>query len=275
MVDGTAAAREILVLEDDAVQVKLYTAVLERGGFKVRSHGNPKELLGELGGHKPPSLILSDINMPGGIDGLGFMQQILSDHHWCRIPVVMMTANPSRERIAFGQHLPIPPEGFVVKPIEPLALIQIVKAVLKRENPTYLLRSLQRDRLGTILSLQYEQASMDRSMVGAVKAIEECTEQLSVARKELQVVRRTASLLGKESEEVRAASEAQLEMLERDIKSFKTQTDAFESERRELISRRHETLLSHQSQIKALDERIRAVSAVVRMQSAGSKRDAA
>ncbi len=142
----------------------------------------------------------------------------------------------------------------------------MAKAVLAKEQPLFLLRSLQRRRLQMHLDLKAEQQTMDRSMSGALHAIEAATQQVAETRRELQVVQRTRSLLGKESEDTKNAVEEQVKRLEENLHDIKEQIDSYEAERRDVFARRHELVLNNQREMKALEERIRSVAEVVRLQ---------
>jgi len=260
---------QIFLLEDDPVQLRLCTQILERGGYEVVSSDNPTEALNMIDAITPPDLILSDIQMPG-MDGLVFMTHLLEHRRWCNVPVIMMTAQPTRDQLVVAQKVPVPPEAFLIKPVKPSEMIAQVKAVLAKEQPLYLLRSLQRRRLQLHLDLKAEQTTMDRSMSGAVHAIDAATTQVNEARKELQVLQRTRSLLGKESEDTRNAVEEQVKRLEDNLNDLKMQIDSYETERREVFARRHELVLTNQRELKALEERIKSVAEVVRLQSNNS-----
>lgn len=256
---------QVMLLEDDAVQLKLCTQILEKGGFEVTSCASASEVLMMIDALIPPDLILTDIQMPE-VDGLSFMQRMLENRRWCHIPIIVMTAQPTRDHLQVAQKVAVPPEAFLIKPIKPSELVTLVKAVLAKDQPLYLLRSLQRRRLQLHLDLRTEQATMDRSMAGALHAIEMANGSVAETRKELQVVQRTRSLLGKESEDAKNAVEDQIKRLETNLQDLKEQIDSYEAERREVFARRHELVLNHQREMKALDERIRSVAEVVRLQ---------
>jgi CheY-like chemotaxis protein len=66
-----------MVVEDDPAVAKLCTGYLEDMGFKVNSFSSTSAALEALRGNAPPSIILSDILLPGKMDGVEFA-------HHCR-----------------------------------------------------------------------------------------------------------------------------------------------------------------------------------------------
>jgi CheY-like chemotaxis protein len=84
------AAKEILVIDDNAQSRKLARIVLEREGYIVRSAGNSEEAL-KLLESSIPRLILMDLQLPG-IDGLTLTRQLKADARYRDIIIIALTA---------------------------------------------------------------------------------------------------------------------------------------------------------------------------------------
>jgi DNA-binding NtrC family response regulator len=83
-------ARQILLIEDEALFARAVSRRLERAGFCVASAGLLAEGL-QLAESLQPDLILLDLRLPDG-DGLGAMPQLSRNREGGPVPVVVLTA---------------------------------------------------------------------------------------------------------------------------------------------------------------------------------------
>lgn len=104
----------ILVVDDNAANVKLARFVLEKRGFEVRVATDAEEAQKEIAAN-PPRLILMDVQLPG-TDGLTLTRQLKADPRTKDIVIVAFTAfamESDREKaMAAGC------DGFFAKPID-------------------------------------------------------------------------------------------------------------------------------------------------------------
>jgi DNA-binding response OmpR family regulator len=70
-----------------------------------------------------PDIVISDVMMPGEMDGLGFCRQIKASAHPCY--VVMISGKGQQSDIDLGMHAGA--DLYKVKPISPAELISIVE----------------------------------------------------------------------------------------------------------------------------------------------------
>lgn len=119
----------ILVIEDNALNLKLVRAVLEHAGYDVGL-----ATTGELGvlaaASEPPDLVLLDLQLPG-IDGHETLRQLRETVLPAGVPVVAVTAlamAEDRERARVAGF-----DGYLEKPISPRALPGQVEDFLGRE----------------------------------------------------------------------------------------------------------------------------------------------
>lgn len=66
----------VLVVEDDPVLRWLMTEAVEHLGYDVTACANAEKALDALRGQVSLSLVITDVRMPGSIDGLGLAQII-------------------------------------------------------------------------------------------------------------------------------------------------------------------------------------------------------
>jgi two-component system, OmpR family, response regulator PhoP len=117
-------ARQILVIEDDALLRDAVDVILTQAGYLVNGVSNAEDGLALMSRWRA-DLVLLDIRLPGigGVEALGRLRR--SGH---AMPVLMMTADNSaatvREVMAAGG------DGYVLKPFDPQTLLKRVRAAL-------------------------------------------------------------------------------------------------------------------------------------------------
>jgi CheY-like chemotaxis protein len=122
-----ATKKTILIVEDDHDTQQLLSRLLEQQGYEVALAADGREALAYLQSGKPVSLILLDLMMPV-MDGWRFREEQLNDPALASIPVVVTTA-VSR---AYQREDTLKAAGYVPKPIEPKALLELVSESLSR-----------------------------------------------------------------------------------------------------------------------------------------------
>lgn len=118
-----------VVLVDD--QLGMRTAVeryLAERGFEVESHGGAAEALAALGAAPPPAAIVTDVLMPGGLDGLALLRAVRADARLCAVPVVLLTAKGlTPDRIAGYE---AGASAYVSKPFDPDELVAVLHSAV-------------------------------------------------------------------------------------------------------------------------------------------------
>ena len=118
----------VLVVEDNARNLKLVRDVLAHAGFEVLEAGDAETGL-ELARARVPDLVLMDVHLPG-IDGVEALARLRADATTAAIPVVALTAyamKEDRERFEAAGF-----DGYLEKPISVRELPGQVEAVLRR-----------------------------------------------------------------------------------------------------------------------------------------------
>jgi two-component system cell cycle response regulator len=81
----------ILVIDDNKVNLRLATLLLEKEGYTVDNAPDAEQALELLSQAAPPDLILTDIAMPG-MDGLALTRKLKADARFRSIPIIALTA---------------------------------------------------------------------------------------------------------------------------------------------------------------------------------------
>lgn len=123
----TDRAKVIMVVDDEAAVVAVIKVNLKLAGYKVMEAFDGQQALDHLQ-EQTPDLVLLDIAMPPGMDGVDVLRRMRNSDKTRHIPVVMLTAYGSTEARAEAEKLGC--YLFVDKPFEPAELVSIVGRVL-------------------------------------------------------------------------------------------------------------------------------------------------
>ncbi len=125
--------KRLLMIDDDPDFVEGIRSILEKADYEVDVAYNPKDGFEALL-KKPPDLLLLDIMMGRGAEGVMLARKIRKDPKLREIPVLIITG--IREQIAFlfpGEPVHprfVPVDELVEKPVEPKFLLDRVSALL-------------------------------------------------------------------------------------------------------------------------------------------------
>ena len=125
------AVHSILVVDDNEANLKLLRAVLSAEGYRVWAAGDAEEALSIIESAHP-NLILMDIQLPG-MSGLDLTRRLKSDPATCGISIVGISAYAMKSDEAKALNAGC--DGYITKPIDVLALPQIVAEHLGCETP--------------------------------------------------------------------------------------------------------------------------------------------
>ena len=121
--------KRIMLVEDDPdIQFITRLSLETRGGYEVRVCGSGADAV-QSARARAPDLILLDMMMPG-MDGIATMGALRELPGMAAIPVVFFTANAQRQvQQDLLRHGAL---GVIVKPIEPLALVEQIRTLWQR-----------------------------------------------------------------------------------------------------------------------------------------------
>jgi CheY-like chemotaxis protein len=121
----SATQRTILVVEDEFFIRMSAVATLEDAGFVVLEAKNSLEALDILSLHLEISVLMTDVRMPGLMDGLALVAQVKIDHPAIRSIVVSSNSSAAQARNAGAS-------GFVAKPYLANTIVQAVRDTVLR-----------------------------------------------------------------------------------------------------------------------------------------------
>lgn len=122
----------ILIVDDNATNLKLARVILAAVGFEIATAGDAGEALAQLD-MRSPDLVLMDVQLPG-MDGLELTRRIKGDPRHRQVLVVALTAyamkgDEERARAAGC-------DGYITKPIDPDTFADTVAAHLRARSVT-------------------------------------------------------------------------------------------------------------------------------------------
>jgi two-component system, cell cycle sensor histidine kinase and response regulator CckA len=118
---------EILVVEDSPTQAEVLKNILEQQqqGYRVSVARNGEEALATLS-RRVPTLVISDINMPG-MDGYELCRRIRADDKFKSIPVILLTSLSDPQDVLKG--LQCGADNFITKPYDEKQLLSRIQNI--------------------------------------------------------------------------------------------------------------------------------------------------
>ena len=131
---------KILIIDDDPDFNYVVQMVLEAHGFEVDTATTPEKGISKVLSTEP-DLVVLDVMMPTGYEGFDVAREIREEHNLTELPIIILTnVHNVREvpyRFAPDEYLPV--DVFLDKPVDPEALVDIIKEMLgeRREELEY------------------------------------------------------------------------------------------------------------------------------------------
>jgi two-component system phosphate regulon response regulator PhoB len=119
--------RKILIVDDQLEVRELVEVTLRSEDYQVLQAENGEKGI-EMAKAEKPDLIIMDIMMPGGMDGLEATRHIKNDHETKDCKVIMLTAKGQETDREKG--LEAGADDYFIKPFSPLELIRKVEEIL-------------------------------------------------------------------------------------------------------------------------------------------------
>ncbi|WP_374446899.1 diguanylate cyclase [Stella sp.] len=135
----------VLVVDDDAVIARAYSAALEGAGMVVETTCDPAEVPALIAAHFP-DLVLMDLQMPG-ISGIELAQVIRQSRRFLSLPIVFLSAEQDADRQLVARRFG--GDDFITKPVDFEWLIRLVR--LRAERARSLRSAMEHDSLTGLL----------------------------------------------------------------------------------------------------------------------------
>ena len=123
------AFQTILVVDDEPHIVEVVQDYLKQAGYRVLTARDGQTAL-TLARHEHPDLIILDLMLPGGPDGLDVCRRLRQDPGLADVPIIMLTARSEETDRLIG--LELGADDYITKPFSPREVVARVRAVLRR-----------------------------------------------------------------------------------------------------------------------------------------------
>jgi CheY-like chemotaxis protein len=123
MTEGILSAPVILIVEDDELQKLLVVDMVEEAGFVAIAACDADEAVAILESRADIVLLLTDINMPGSMDGLKLAHAVRS--RWPPIKIIVVSGR------GLASELPTDIR-FFAKPYQTNAMISEIRSLIAR-----------------------------------------------------------------------------------------------------------------------------------------------
>lgn len=142
--------KRILVVDDDPTMVRLINVNLKLNEYEVLEATSGERAL-EIISQEQLDLIVLDIMMPG-VDGWQVLKHIRSREETKELPVILVTAKTQDSDVIRGWELGA--DEYIIKPFNPLLLVEVIKMVLDRSYEERLdRRKKQKEKLEVLRNL--------------------------------------------------------------------------------------------------------------------------
>ncbi len=180
-VDDTAEKSiKVMVVDDTPQNLQLARFILQRESYMVMEANNAQEALGLIQDDKP-SLILSDIQMPG-MDGYEFCRRLKADPETQHIPFIFVTAF-SRSTKEAARGLQIGADDYITRPFAPEELLARIGANVRIHQAEEAAR-----RQATILARRNRELALLNQIQRAVTSSLNLDDVLDATIKQVQKV---------------------------------------------------------------------------------------
>jgi two-component system alkaline phosphatase synthesis response regulator PhoP len=123
------AYQTILVVDDEPQIIEVVQDYLKQASYRVLAARDGQTAL-TLARHERPDLVVLDLMLPGGMDGLEVCRRLRRDPVLADVPIIMLTARIAETDRLIG--LELGADDYVTKPFSPREVVARVRAVLRR-----------------------------------------------------------------------------------------------------------------------------------------------
>jgi two-component system cell cycle response regulator DivK len=127
----------ILIVEDNPLNMKLFSAMVASQGYGVLQAGDGLSGI-DLARQEQPDLIIMDVDLPG-ISGLEATRLLKGDPATCDIPIIITTAYQYDDEISASGC-----DGFMAKPITVAEFVALIDRLMNEDpQPRYVRRMIE------------------------------------------------------------------------------------------------------------------------------------
>ena len=135
------AGKCILVVEDNPLNMKLFSAMIGAQGYNVLQAADGAEGL-DVAQRRRPDLIIMDVNLPG-IDGIEATRLLKADPATRDIPIIITTAYEYDDEIRASGC-----DGYMSKPISVADFVELIDSLMAQAPEPRFVRRMIEEEVG-------------------------------------------------------------------------------------------------------------------------------
>jgi DNA-binding response OmpR family regulator len=126
--------KKVLLIDDDEDLLRSFQVILEYNGFQVVTATDGKIGFAKLK-EEHPDLVVLDVMMNSNLEGYNLLHTIKKDTENKKLPIILLTG--MRDQLGVNLYSGVEDESlfpnvrYLDKPIDPLLLVEQIKAMLK------------------------------------------------------------------------------------------------------------------------------------------------
>ena len=124
MTESKRPPHAILIVEDDQLLRLLTADIIEEAGFEVLQAKNADEAVAILEARADIALLLTDINMPGSMDGMKLAHA--ASNRWPPIKIIVVSSRAPDDELPAGSR-------FFAKPYHGGTMVSEIRSMIGRE----------------------------------------------------------------------------------------------------------------------------------------------
>jgi two-component system, chemotaxis family, chemotaxis protein CheY len=119
--------KPVLLVDDSPTMLASMSSILKRAGFSCETADTGEAAFAKVSGGLAPCLVITDYHMPGmhGVDLIGKLRKVPSTRF---TPMLVLTTDSQPEKR--GAAKAAGATGWLVKPVDAAALLQVVKQLV-------------------------------------------------------------------------------------------------------------------------------------------------
>lgn len=117
------------VVDDDPAHRKLMRILVAEAGYSVRTHAAAESAL-EVARRSPPALVIADVQLCGGMDGVALTRALKAAPETANVPVLVVSAFAAASDEAIARRAGC--DAWLPKPLDTREFISLVRWLLTR-----------------------------------------------------------------------------------------------------------------------------------------------